>query len=196
MSADLAGELDDAAFRERLAPLAAAVLPGTARAAAVPQAAGISDAGTSAPRNPRRAMAMWVASAAVLAGAAFLLATSHRDTSRGPPAAAATVQPSPAPVPLSSRRSETAYDAPLVTVLLARGDAAAANGDITAARLLYERAADAGSAKAASELADSYEVPRLLALGARATNADPSRAAYWRRRATALAEPASPGAPR
>jgi hypothetical protein len=74
----------------------------------------------------------------------------------------------------------------IVAVLLARGDALLATGDIVAARLMYERVAESNSATAAVALGMTYD-PRFLAqIGVRGIAADPQRATIWYRRASAL----------
>jgi hypothetical protein len=71
------------------------------------------------------------------------------------------------------------------SALLARGDALLGTGDITSARLFYERAADAGSGLAALRLGATFEplFPGRAGIGA-AT--DPAQALFWYRRARDL----------
>jgi TPR repeat protein len=61
-----------------------------------------------------------------------------------------------------------------------------ATGDISAARLLYKRAADAGSAQAAVEIGKTYEPTFLANRRAIGIQADPTIAAGWYRRALSL----------
>ncbi len=76
----------------------------------------------------------------------------------------------------------------MIVALLRRGEAMLAQGDVSAARLLFERAAQAGSGAAALALAHSYD-PRFLAeLGTRGLRPDPAAAARWYERADALGE--------
>jgi TPR repeat protein len=67
----------------------------------------------------------------------------------------------------------------VVTALMKRGDQLLALGDVAAARLLYQRAADAGSAPAATALGKTYD-PHYMAPG---QAGDPARAAQWYQRA-------------
>jgi hypothetical protein len=54
-----------------------------------------------------------------------------------------------------------------------------ASGDISAARLLYKRAADAGSAQAAAEIGKTYEPTFLANRRAVGIEAEPARAGGW-----------------
>ena len=74
----------------------------------------------------------------------------------------------------------------VLAMLLDRGAAMLATGDITAARLLYKRAADAGSAQAAVEIGKTYEPTFLANRRATGIQADPAIAAGWYRRALSL----------
>jgi TPR repeat protein len=74
----------------------------------------------------------------------------------------------------------------VLTMLLGRGATMLAAGDITAARLLYKRAADAGSAQAAMEIGRTYEPTFLANKRAIGIQADPAIAAGWYRRALSL----------
>ncbi|MBK1660822.1 hypothetical protein E2C05_32465 [Paracraurococcus ruber] len=69
--------------------------------------------------------------------------------------------------------------------LLRRADAMLAVGDVSAARLLYGRAAQAGSAEAMLGLGKSHD-PRFLAgIGVRGLQGDAATAILWYRRALA-----------
>ena len=76
----------------------------------------------------------------------------------------------------------------MIGLLLQRGDAALAVGDIIAARLLFERAASLGSPAAATAAGKTYDIDFLLRSGARGIRADPAMAATWFRRAAALGD--------
>ncbi len=69
--------------------------------------------------------------------------------------------------------------------LLARGDWLFATGDVASARLLYERAADAGEARAAVRLAETFD-PVLDASHPRGLHGDPDMAVLWYRHARDL----------
>jgi hypothetical protein len=90
-------------------------------------------------------------------------------------------EPAPSPAPAPS--------ADMIGLLLQRGDAAAADGDIVAARLLFERAAALGSARAATRAGKTYDIEFLVQSGARGIRADQSAAAAWYRKAAALGDP-------
>jgi TPR repeat protein len=76
----------------------------------------------------------------------------------------------------------------LLMALVRRGDAMLAVGDVSAARLLYERAASAGSGPAATAMGRTYDPTVLAALGVRGLRPDPATALTWYRRATALGD--------
>jgi alginate production protein len=97
---------------------------------------------------------------------------------------------------------------PTTAMLVERGDAFFANGDVSAARLLYLRAAAAGDPKAALAAGRSYDPNVLARLGTRGgITADPEAAAAWYRKAASggaseaaalldgLARPPAPAAP-
>ena len=73
----------------------------------------------------------------------------------------------------------------LVAALMKRGDQLFGLGDISAARLLYQRAAEAGNAPAATALGKTYD-PNFTPPGG---NPDQARAAQWYQRALTLGDP-------
>jgi TPR repeat protein len=75
-----------------------------------------------------------------------------------------------------------------VAALLARGDALLAQGDIASARLFYERAADAGDARAALKLGGTYD-PVILSVAHVLIRGDRATAETWYRRARELGDP-------
>jgi len=79
-------------------------------------------------------------------------------------------------------------DEPVRTSLRQRGDAMMAVGDVSAARLLYERAAQAGSGEAAADAGKTYDPSVLFLIGAVGIQPDRSAAARWYRRAIALGD--------
>ena len=104
--------------------------------------------------------------------------------SPGVPAPAATppaVMP-PAATPPSEPRSSTAETA----ALLARGDSLFGVGDVSSARLFYERAADAGDGQAALRLGETYDPTFLERAKLRAVQGDAGAAIFWYRRASEL----------
>jgi hypothetical protein len=176
-------EQDDAAFRARLAPLASEVLPSQPLFPAAPVTRG---------RRDGIAMFAVVGVIAVFGVAALLanlngtsLPGDSREVARGDPpvvGAAAGIEPRP---PAEAPKVKTPTD-DMIALLLQRGHAASAYGDITGARLLFERAAALGSPAAATEAGKTYDVEYLLSIGARGIRADQAAAAAWYRRAAAL----------
>jgi TPR repeat protein len=77
----------------------------------------------------------------------------------------------------------------LVAVLISRGDALLGSGDISAARLLYLRAAEGGSARAALAVAKTFDEAFLAEIGARGgIRGDREQASIWYRRAAELGD--------
>jgi type II secretory pathway predicted ATPase ExeA len=105
-----------------------------------------------------------------------------------PPPEVAPAAADPAAMPPSPSAPSTASPLPpaILAMLLDRGAAMLATGDISAARLLYKRAADAGSAQAAAEIGKTYEPAFLANRRAIGIQADPTIAAGWYRRALSL----------
>ena len=73
-----------------------------------------------------------------------------------------------------------------IAALLARGDWLFATGDVASARLLYERAAGVGEARAAVKLGETFDPAFLSRLNPRGERADPAMAVFWYRRARDL----------
>ena len=73
-----------------------------------------------------------------------------------------------------------------IAALIGRGDVFLSSGDITSARLFYERAAEAGSGPAALQLGATFDPVVLGRVGARGVIADPAQALSWYRRARDL----------
>ena len=95
-----------------------------------------------------------------------------------PVVAAAT----PAPLPPAVFAEETA-------ALVARGDQLLATGDIAAARLFYQRAAEQGSGLAALAIGKTNDPLYLVEAHVRGIRGDAVAAAGWYRRAAAAGEP-------
>ena len=104
-----------------------------------------------------------------------------------PPVASPVPVAPPVMAPVAARPvvAEPALPPALIALLLRRGDEQVAIGDISAARLLYERAAESGNAMAARQLARTYD-PAFLPPATEGTLADPARAKSWYERAAAL----------
>jgi hypothetical protein len=88
--------------------------------------------------------------------------------------------PDPRPVPLRLPAEE-------IAALVARGDALFARGDVSSARLFYERAADAGEGRAALKLGNTLD-PVFLEFAHLRMQGDPAMAESWYRRARELGE--------
>jgi hypothetical protein len=100
--------------------------------------------------------------------------TSRTVTPEPPP----TIPTAPGFLPLSGE----------MAALVARGDAFFGIGDITSARLFYERAADAGDGRAALKLGKSFDPVFLTFAPLQGVRGDPGTAASWYRRARDLGE--------
>jgi TPR repeat protein len=74
----------------------------------------------------------------------------------------------------------------VVAVLISRGDALLSTGDVTAARLMYGRAADAQSVAGALAMGMTFEPKMLAQIGVQGMPADTQRAEIWYQRAAAL----------
>jgi hypothetical protein len=77
-------------------------------------------------------------------------------------------------------------DADEVTSLIARGEELINTGDLSSARLLLRRAAEAGNARAAFALAGTFDPNVLAKHGSQELGADPDMARLWYERARAL----------
>jgi hypothetical protein len=88
-------------------------------------------------------------------------------------------------LPPSGREHERALK------LFREGNAHVAQGNISAARLVYELAAEAGLGSAAMALAGTYDAAELLRLNVRGVQADTREAKRWYERARELGEAAA-----
>jgi TPR repeat protein len=70
--------------------------------------------------------------------------------------------------------------------LVKKGDEQLADGGIAQARLLYERAAEAGLAQGAMAMAATYDAAELQRLGVRGLKPDQDQARRWYERARQL----------
>jgi hypothetical protein len=89
-------------------------------------------------------------------------------------------QPQPVIQPMTPQDRERALR------LVKKGDEQLAEGNIAAARLFYERAADAGLAQGAMALAGTFDAAQLAQLGVRGIQPDPKQARRWYERAQQL----------
>lgn len=95
---------------------------------------------------------------------------------------APAVNPSPSPV----RRPASVIDPEEVAVLLKQGEQFISAGDVTGARVLFERAAEAGNAKGALALGATYDPSVLAKLGVRGIAPDVAKARQWYEKARDL----------
>ena len=83
----------------------------------------------------------------------------------------------------SSRNQLRQLDPAEIALLLKRGEAFLTNGDVAAARLVLQRAAENGNARAAFALASSYDSAALQRLGVYGPVPNPQLAQQWYARA-------------
>jgi hypothetical protein len=91
-----------------------------------------------------------------------------------------------APAPTADPSTAPRLSASDIAMLLVRGDAFLSTGDVTSARLFYERAADAGDGLAALQQGATFDPVMLSRAGVRGVAADPDQAMSWYRRAREL----------
>ncbi len=143
-------------------------------------------------RAVRPGLVAGCAALALIAGAG--IAALHRlpPPAAAPPALAIAAPPPAAPAVVSAPAKPVAAAEPAPTIsqpemdeLMARGRQMLATGDIVAARLFFERAAEAGNAAAAAEAGKTYDPLFLAEARARGIRGDPVAAARWYRQASA-----------
>ena len=112
---------------------------------------------------------------------------------RAEPVAAVTPGPSAQPAtppPATPRPPAMADQAPvddvLVKSLLSQASLQLEAGHVGSARLLLQRAVEAGSAEAALQLGDTFDAARLYQLGVRGMQGDSAKAIHWYERADEL----------
>ena len=115
-------------------------------------------------------------------------ARAPTSASLGPPGLDLTQPIRPAlqrvePPPASTVKPE---DRERTSKMMARGDTELAGGDIAAARLLYQRAADAGLPEAAIAMGGTYDPAELARRGVKGLKGDLDAARKWYERARAL----------
>jgi type II secretory pathway predicted ATPase ExeA len=91
----------------------------------------------------------------------------------------------------SAVRPRTAFE-PAEAALLRHANALMTVGNVSAARQVYERAANAGSGRAAVAMGKTYDPAFLARLGTAVVKPDLVFAASWYRRAAALGDPDAP----
>lgn len=105
-----------------------------------------------------------------------------------PTAPAAVPEPAPSSPAVAAVAAPTGLRLPGAEIaeLLARGDTFLRMGDVTSARLFYERAADAGDGQAAMRMGATFDPTFLGRAGLRGTRGDPAAANSWYRHALEL----------
>jgi len=168
----------------------AATGSGTAAANTAPRAAAPpSPAIAPAPSEPVAATAQASATLPPSAGAASPQPdSSPQPEALRPAAAGATDAPPPAIAPRPLRR----LDAGEIAALLKRGSDLITTGDLVGARLVFQRAAEAGDAGAAFALAGTYDPMVLEKLGERGLAADIATARFWYEKAKQLGSKEAP----
>jgi len=104
------------------------------------------------------------------------------------PAPAEASTPAPASLPAPAPAAAPAVDTQQAEALLARGDDMLVTGDVSAARLFYQRAAELGSAAAATAVGQTYDPGILELLRVRGARGDAQQAAEWYRKAIAAGD--------
>jgi hypothetical protein len=105
----------------------------------------------------------------------------------------AAVPPSPAPDQVASvRKPVRELDPDSIKLLLQQGEQFVASGDLVAARLVYQRAAEAGNAAAALALGATFDPVVLAKIGVRGMGADVEKARSWYQKAEEFGSPDAP----
>ena len=90
---------------------------------------------------------------------------------------------------VQAQKHQLVSDADKIAALLERGKDFAAHGDLISARLLFRRAAEAGSAEAALALGETFDPLVFQRLGVIGITPDAASARKWYERATELGSP-------
>lgn len=113
---------------------------------------------------------------------------AYQNALQGAAPAAAPVAAAPPPPEPSIHH----LDPDAIAALLKRADALIASSDVAAARLVLRRAADAGDARAAMTLAETYDPAFLEKLGVHGVVPDPAMARNWYEKARAFGSAEAP----
>jgi hypothetical protein len=100
--------------------------------------------------------------------------------------------PAPAAPAASAGSSQRHLDSSDIALLMKRGAELVANGNIGAARLMFQPVAEAGEAKAALALAETYDPLVLEKMGAKGITPDVALAQRWYEKAKTLGATAAP----
>jgi Sel1 repeat len=113
--------------------------------------------------------------------------TKTSPTARSPEAGMlATLQQNEAGIQEASKKPVRAIDPDEIKLLMKQGEQFAEVGDLVTARLLFQRAAEAGDATAATALGATYDPILLTKLGAVGISADVEKARFWYEKAASL----------
>ena len=105
----------------------------------------------------------------------------------------AVVPPSPAPDQVASASKPVRQlDADSIKLLMQQGEQFVASGDLVAARLVYQRAAEAGDAAAALALGATFDPAVLAKIGVSGMGADVEKARSWYEKAKEFGSPEAP----
>jgi len=175
-------------------------VPGIIASLAVPAAPSVSSlVATPAPVPPQQSAIVSLPPVAtpdkVPATLSQVPSAATAPVAQPPPTSAASVDSAtlhapPMPPKQPPPAAPVAFSAPHLDLglLLSRGNAMLALGDISAARLLFERAAALGSAGAATALGNTYDAAFLASIQAKGIVADETAAIAWYRKAAALGD--------
>jgi hypothetical protein len=142
-------------------------------------------------------------SAQAAAAAQVAARDEHEDAAAAPPtklgasspvsqvAPAPQLAPAPQPPLASPEHNALRLDDREIAALVMRGEAFIANRDFAAARLVLQRAAEAGSANAAMALASTFDPLVIQSLGAVSSEPDLARARKWYQKAIELGSTAA-----
>jgi hypothetical protein len=105
----------------------------------------------------------------------------------------AAVAPSAAPDQVAPARTPVReLDADSIKLLMQQGEQFVASGDLVAARLVYQRAAEAGNAAAALALGATFDPAVLAKIGVSGMGADVEKARNWYEKAKEFGSPEAP----
>ncbi len=153
--------------------------------AMAPLAAGVTQSTTLAVPAPTSAALEWEAKPALDIPPSVVLPGLEPKAAANPAATTFEATSTTARAPWKPP-TETSLSAAEIAALLARGDWLIATGNVASARLLYERAADAGVARAAVRLGETFDPVTSGLPHLRGWRADSATAVFWYRRARDL----------
>ena len=175
------------------APAPVPALPAASLPSAPLLAESVAAVPTPAPAPPPVASAAPPAPIVVALPPAPAVSAPAVVASEPPPAKAEPATKAPAEPQVVVASTPAAPFAPAADplqaeALLARGDNLLATGDVAAARLFYQRAAELGSAAAATAVGQTYDPGVLELLRVRGARGDVQTAAEWYRKAIAAGD--------